>query len=103
MHLATLPLLWVLSLVELGCTAVAMTASVTVQATPTIKNRGVFAIDPTKPGQIGVNPVASDLGDAASYIGDIVGTDTKYITILDSDTTTKASYNIFRFIHCHGY
>ncbi|CZT12957.1 uncharacterized protein RAG0_16592 [Rhynchosporium agropyri] len=59
-------------------------------ATPTInKHAGqqIHAIIPTTKGQIGINPVQSDLGDAGSYWGDIDSTDTQYITT--DETKTK--------------
>ena len=62
--------------------------------TPTIHHRAegdaaLKAVEPTKAGQIGVNPVLFDLGDADTYMGQIYGTDTKYITVNEPDTTTK--------------
>jgi hypothetical protein len=39
--------------------------------TPTITGRGIKAVVPTTAGEIGVNPVLSDLGDAETYIGQI--------------------------------
>lgn len=74
-----------------------MTASViTVQSdifqpSPTVGPRGEKAIVPTTSGQIGVNPVESDLGDAQKYIGVIYGTDTQYI--MQTSLTTKVSMN----------
>ena len=50
-----------------------------------------LAIEPTASGQIGVNPV-TDLGDAATYIGQVFGTDTFYITVIG--TTTKVCRNV---------
>ena len=41
---------------------------------------------PTSAGQIGVNPVESDLGNPETYIGAIYGTDTLYITPVDTGT-----------------
>jgi len=41
----------------------------------------INAIVPTTTGQIGVNPVESDLGNLSTYVGSIYGTDTKYITV----------------------
>ena len=59
---------------------------------PTIYERaevGVLAVEPTTAGQIGVNPVLWDLGDADTYVGEIYGTDTKYITVNEPDISTK--------------
>jgi len=50
---------------------------------------GIKAIVPVSSGQIGINPVISDLGDPLTYVGEIFGTDTQYITILS--TTTEVS------------
>ena len=63
------------------------------KATPTIQARidaKINAIVPTTTGQIGINPVESDLGDPSTYVGSIYGTDTKYITV-DSWTTKVSS------------
>lgn len=62
--------------------------------TPTINERAgphILAIVPTTKGQIGINPVESDLGDATTYWGSIGSTDTQYITT--DDTTTKVTLN----------
>ncbi|KAE9364360.1 hypothetical protein N431DRAFT_105536 [Stipitochalara longipes BDJ] len=64
-------------------------------ATPTIKariGRNIDAIVPTTTGQIGINPVESDLGDPSTYLGIIYGTDTQYITV-DSYTTKWIGVN----------
>ncbi|KAH8819032.1 Spherulation-specific family 4-domain-containing protein [Xylogone sp. PMI_703] len=81
--------LWLLGLVQLGNAAVLSVTSSDAKTTPTLKDHGILAIIPTTSGQIGINPVESDLGDPATYIGDIYGTDTQYITVSDPDTTTK--------------
>ena len=63
-------------------------------ATPTTKGRSgsqIHAVVPTTKGQIGINPVETDLGDASTYLGSVYGTDTKYITV--DATTTKVSPN----------
>jgi hypothetical protein len=54
--------------------------------TPTITGRGIKAVVPTTAGEIGINPVLSDLGDAETYVGQIFGTDTQYINIVDTTT-----------------
>jgi hypothetical protein len=59
------------------------------QPTKTIKRRAVDAIIPTSIGQIGVNPVLLDLGDADTYVGEIYGTDTQYITVVDTTTSVR--------------
>lgn len=59
--------------------------------TPTLKENGILAIVPTTAGQIGINPVISDLGDPDTYIGEIFGTDTQYITLDPPDMTIKVS------------
>lgn len=41
---------------------------------------------PTAPGQIGINPVESDLGDPITYLGEIYGSDTLYITQVETGT-----------------
>jgi hypothetical protein len=67
-------------------------------ATPTIKARiapKIDAIVPTTAGQIGINPVESDLGDPDTYLGTIYGTDTQYIT-MDAATTKVGSNLDFR-------
>ena len=64
-------------------------------ATPTIEARigpKIDAIVPTTAGQIGINPVESDLGDPDTYLGTIYGTDTLYITM--DAATTKVGLNI---------
>lgn len=84
--------LCILSIVSHGTPARILTSPRSVQATPTINPRGDFQIDavvPTTKGQIGINPIESDLGDPETYIGSIYGTDTQYITL--QDTTTKVS------------
>ncbi len=48
------------------------------------------AIVPTASGQIGVNPVESDLGNPTTYVGQIYGTDTQYIT--QTSSTTKVRF-----------
>lgn len=51
----------------------------------------IKAIEPTKSGQIGINPVDDGLGDASTYKGNIIGIDTSYISVeytSDSATTT---------------
>ncbi|KAB8299308.1 hypothetical protein EYC80_001383 [Monilinia laxa] len=55
---------------------------------PLINHRAEKAIAPTGSGQIGINPVESDLGDTDTYIGAIYGTDTQYI-ILANKTSTQ--------------
>lgn len=60
--------------------------------TPTIKGQnegGIFAVNPTTKGQIGINPVESDLGDPDTYIGSIYGTDTQYITLQETSTKVE--------------
>ena len=59
--------------------------------TPTFKENEILAIVPTTAGQIGINPVISDLGDPDTYIGEIFGTDTQYITLEPPSMTTKVS------------
>jgi hypothetical protein len=66
-------------------------------ATPTVKEHGILAIVPTATGQIGINPVISDLGDPDTYIGEIYGTDTQYITLDPPDFTTKVFLVARRF------
>jgi hypothetical protein len=63
--------------------------SITSYAAPTlsIEETGVKVVIPTSTGQIGVNPVPSDLGDPITYVGEIYGTDTQYITVDDSTST----------------
>jgi hypothetical protein len=60
----------------------------TSQLTPTVPIRAtvVKGIMPTTSGQIGVNPVLSELGDPTTYIGEIYGSDTQYITVDDAST-----------------
>jgi hypothetical protein len=53
---------------------------------PTITGRGIKAVVPITAGEIGINPVLSDLGDAETYVGQIFGTDTQYINIVDTTT-----------------
>lgn len=63
-----------------------------LQPTRTVHGRGEKAIEPTSAGQIGVNPVESDLGDANTYIGVVYGTDTLYITVTDTVTNVSCSF-----------
>lgn len=52
---------------------------------------GIKAIVPSTSGQIGINPVINDLGDPSTYIGQIIGVDTQWIT-LDTATVTTVSH-----------
>lgn len=64
-----------------------VTADTAKQASATISTfspslpGAVFAQVPTTAGQIGINPVESDLGPASTYIGQIFGIDTLYLTL----------------------
>jgi len=88
--MAVMRLILFLCLGQLGVARfVQKDAPLTARATPTINIRGQNAINPTTSGQIGVNPVQSDLGDPDTYIGEIYGTDTQYITIDPDQGTTK--------------
>lgn len=59
--------------------------------TKNVVDRAILAIVPTTAGQIGVNPVLLDLGgNPDTYIGEIYGTDTEYITL--SETVTKVCH-----------
>jgi hypothetical protein len=89
--------LCLLSLVGQGNAALITPRPKTAFATPTVKARGDFKIDavvPTTAGQIGINPVESDLGDPDTYVGSIYGTDTQYITLDVGDTATKVSFSL---------
>jgi hypothetical protein len=89
---AVMHLILFLSLGHLGFARfVQQDAPLTARATPTIHVRGEEAIIPTTSGQIGINPVESDLGNAETYIGEIYGTDTQYITVDPDQGTTKVS------------
>jgi hypothetical protein len=79
--------LWLLSQVWSGHAFVITQPPDFQLPTPTITGRGIKAVVPTTAGEIGVNPVLSDLGDAETYVGQIFGTDTQYINI--ADTTTQ--------------
>lgn len=57
--------------------------------TATLKNNRIKAIVPTLAGQIGINLVISDLGNPNTYIREIYGTDTQYITLDPPEITTK--------------
>lgn len=46
----------------------------------------IKAIIPTSSGQIGINPVLADLGDPTTYVGQIFGADTQYITLVTMTT-----------------
>ena len=74
--------------------AMAHAFSISFTPTPTssINGAGEKAIVPTTPGQIGVNPIMSDLGDPATYVGEIFGTDTQYITL--DVLTTKVWFHM---------
>lgn len=76
---------WVLYLASLGYSFRITSRAENVRATPTLKGPGIFAIVPTTAGQIGVNPV-SDLGPAYTYVGEVYGTDTRYITVIETQT-----------------
>jgi len=90
MVLVVMRLILFLCLGQLGVARIVQKdVPLTARATPTINVRGEEAIVPTTSGQIGVNPVASDLGDPDTYIGEIYGTDTQYITIDPDQGTTK--------------
>ncbi len=52
---------------------------------------------PTVKGQIGVNPVESDLGDPDTYLGEIYGTDTLYITPVETGTAVRLTLVINSF------
>jgi hypothetical protein len=57
-----------------------------------IQPGNIKAIVPTSAGQIGVNPVDSDLGDASSYSGYIIGVDTQYLSeIFTTDPSNDTS------------
>ncbi|KAL9126567.1 MAG: hypothetical protein Q9217_004397 [Psora testacea] len=72
-------LLWLLG----SCIAVdAFAITATPAATPVLKKR---AIVPTTAGQIGINPVEEELGEATQYVAEI-GTDTGLLTLQDSTT-----------------
>lgn len=78
--------LCVLSLVRRGGAALITSYPL---LTPTVNARVIPKVDaivPTTAGEIGINPVESDLGDPATYLGEIYGTDTQYIT-MDVATT----------------
>ncbi|KAF7871778.1 hypothetical protein EAF04_003885 [Stromatinia cepivora] len=60
---------------------------------PRIDLRADKAIVPTSTGQIGINPVESDLGDADTYIGAIYGTDTQYIFLVNETSTQWVATN----------
>ena len=81
-------LLWVFTLIHVGNAAVVTT--IPNKPTPTLKGPVLFAITPTTAGQIGINPVTSDLGDPDTYVGQIHGTDTQYIT--QTEAKTKVSH-----------
>jgi hypothetical protein len=78
--------LWLLSQVWSGHAFVITQPPDFQLPTPTIAGRGIKAVVPTTAGEIGVNPVLSDLGDAETYVGQIFGTDTQYINIVDTTT-----------------
>ena len=82
-------LLWLLALVYSGNAAVVTIASRDAQATRTRHVRNELAIVPTTTGQIGVNPVESELGNPDTYVGEIYGTDTLYITQTDTTTAVR--------------
>ena len=79
--------LWLLSSFCLGNAFHITSQGHIAQPSRTVKRREELAVVPTTAGEIGINPVESDLGDADSYVGEIYGTDTQYITI--SDITTQ--------------
>ena len=88
---------FVLSLIGSGEASMVTASPKYVQATPTVRARNDFKIDaivPTTAGQIGINPVESDLGDPDTYVGQIYGTDTQYITL--ADTTTAVSLTTWK-------
>lgn len=78
--------LWLLSQVWSGHAFVITQPPDFQLPTPTITGRRIKAVVPTTAGEIGVNPVLSDLGDAETYVGQIFGTDTQYINIVDTTT-----------------
>lgn len=52
-----------------------------ITSVPTLlKDRDIFAINPTSSGQIGINPVTSDLGDPFSYVLTKLGTSNPVVT-----------------------
>jgi hypothetical protein len=89
-QIATLPIL-VLTLFSISHAFVITPRANVARPTPTLKDDGIKAIVPTSAGQIGINPVISDLGDPDTYIGEIFGTDTQYITLDPPEMTTKVS------------
>lgn len=58
----------------------------TRQPSPTLCGRDELAVVPTASGQIGVNPVISELGDPETYMGQIFGSDTLFITVTTTST-----------------
>ena len=59
----------------------AITAQQTAKPTKgSLRPGNIKGIVPTSSGQIGVNPVNSDLGDASSYSGYIIGGDSSFIS-----------------------
>jgi len=83
--------LWLLGQIWCGHAHLITPQPTYVRPTQTINDRGEFAVVPTTAGEIGVNPVLSDLGDADTYVGEIYGTDTQYITLIPPATTTAVS------------
>lgn len=72
-----------LSIVGLICAAVgnaALNGPQVTAAPALLRGRVVNAIDPTSAGQIGVNPVTSDLGDPFSYVLTKLGTANPVVT-----------------------
>lgn len=51
----------------------------------------IRAAPPVSAGQIGVNPVESDLGNPTTYIGQIFGSDTQYITVISVSTAVSTT------------
>ena len=93
MFLKTPP--WLLCLASIASAASA--ASVTTTVAPS-RVLHVRAHIPTGPGEIGINPVEDDIGDAAIFVGTIASSDTVYVQDYHVQTVVSISIQINTFI-----